>query len=57
MKTQEQISVADATVKHLQDYIELARTQKKLKTKEALDLTEQTLNNCVENANEKIKKL
>lgn len=55
-KSKEQIELAQKTAMDLQDYIELAKTQKKLKDKnraknveEIIDETTQTIKNNVEN--------
>lgn len=57
MKPDEQIKIAEETVRFLQDYVELKKTSKRLKTASVNDDVDGVVSNILDRVNENIKNL
>ncbi len=57
MKPDEQIKIAEETVRLLQDYVELKKTSKRLKTASVNDDVDGVVSNILDRVNENIKNL
>lgn len=57
MNPDEQIKIAEETVRLLQDYVELKKTSKRLKTASVNDDVDGVVSNILDRVNENIKNL
>lgn len=57
MKSKEQIELAQETIKNLQDYVELAKTYKRLKKSESKEVVENQIEQLTNESKNLIKSL
>lgn len=57
MKSKEQVELAQETIKNLQDYVELAKTYKRLKKSESKEIVENQIEQLINESKNLIKSL